>query len=146
VSNTPISPEQLAVLVERVKTQSDNHAELKGLILGLGASQQTLVTSVAVFTERLERTEDGKKRLFEKVEAQDKRMDDMEKTVTVHAWTWKLIASLASLALALGGWTFNEFKAIHDGAASREKRLSLLEFIVGGRSYQQPPPQSGNQK
>jgi len=129
-----ITPEQVAILAERVDQQNANHAELKGILIGISTTQGNMATQLAVMATELKRTEEGKSRLFEITSAQDKRLDGIEGDVRVHSWTWKLVGSLAGVALTVAGYAINEFRAINEAGNNREKRLSLLEFIVGGRS------------
>ena len=137
-----ISAEQVAILAERVDQQNLNHAKLEGMLVGIATSQNEVAKQMAVFGEQMRRFEENKARLFNLADEHHKRLDRIERDVHVHSWTWKLLGSLATVALCVGGWTFNQIQGLHDSDNHRDKRLTLLEFIVGGRDY--PPQQSQN--
>ncbi len=129
-----ISAEQVAILAERVDVMNLNHAEMKGMLVGMNSMMQTQAQAMAVMTEQMTRSGNENKRLFDRMDKSEEAIDRMNNTLSVHSWTWKLVGSVAVVGLSLGGWMFNQMQSINMAAHGQEKRLTLIEFIVGGRN------------
>lgn len=129
-----ISAEQVAILAERVDVMNLNHAEMKGMLVGMNTMMQTQASAMAVMTDQMQRTGNDNKRLFDRMDKNEEQIDSVRNVLSVHSWTWKLVGSVAFIGLSLGGWMFNQMQELDKQAHGREKRLTLLEFIVGSRA------------
>lgn len=143
MTDKTISAEQVAILAERVDVANQNHAELRGLIVGIANSQGTMATQIAVMSEKLVQQGTNERRLFELSDEHSRRLDSHSGAIRVHTWTWRLVGGLSTLAFALGAYVFTQFDALKTTDSSHNNRLTLLEFIVGGRAnYQQQQQQN----
>lgn len=133
-----ISTEQVAILAERVDMQNLNHAKMEGLLIGISTSQGEIRSQLAVIGEQMKRFDENNSRLFGLAESHQRRLENIERDVHVHAWTWKLVGSLASLAMGLCVYVFAQFDESKTTDNSHGNRLTMLEFMIGGRN---PPPQ-----
>lgn len=139
MTDKTISAEQVAILAERVDQQNINHAKLEGMLIGISTGQVNIDRQIAVFSEQMKRFDENKSRLFNLADEQHKRLATLERDVHVHSWTWKLVGSLASVAMGLGVYVFTQFDALKTTDNSHGNRLTMLEFIIGGRNP--PAPQ-----
>ncbi|SFF14881.1 hypothetical protein [Paracidovorax wautersii] len=128
-----ISPEQLAVLAERVDTLINSYSRLEGIIIGIGTQQGQLSNTVGVVGEKLAQLDAGQKRLFQLSDEFGADLDRVKADIKVHSWTWKLVGIVAMSSLGMVGWAFGELRALQSSDNRHDNRLTLLEFIVGGR-------------
>lgn len=136
--NERMIAEQVAVLAERVEVQNQNNAELKGMLMAVVTGQNELSKQIAVQAKEQEQRHNNEIRLFQLADAHGKKLDDHTGTLRLHGWTWKLVGSAAMLAISLGGYVFSQFESLKATDSAYNNRLTLLEFIVGGR--QSTPP------
>lgn len=129
-----ISAEQVAILAERVDVMNLNHAETKGMLQGINLLLQNQAQAMAVMSDKMSRFGDDNKRLADRMDKTEENAERMNNMLSVHSWTWKLVGTVSIIGLSLGGWMFNQMQAINMAAHGQEKRLTLIEFIVGGRS------------
>lgn len=141
MTDKTISAEQVAILAERVDQQNINHAKLEGLLIGISTSQAEVTRQMAVFGEQMRRFDENKARLFALSDKHQEQIDSIQSDVRIHSWTWKLVGSLASVAMGLGVYVFTQFDALKTTDNSHGNRLTMLEFIVGGRNPS-PPQQT----
>lgn len=134
-----ISAEQVAVLAERVDTLLNSQARIEGIILGIGTQQGQLGNTLAIVSEKFSQLDAGQKRLFQLADEHGASIDRLTTDVKVHSWTWKLVGIVAMSSLGMVGWAFGELRALQASDNRHDNRLTLLEFIVGGR--QAPKPQ-----
>lgn len=134
MTDKTISAEQVAILAERVDMQNINHAKLEGLLIGISTAQGDIRSQIAVFSEQMKRFDENKSRLFNLADEHHRRLDKVESDVRVHSWTWKMVGSLASVAMGLGVYVFAQFDALKTTDNSHGNRLTMLEFIIGGRT------------
>lgn len=139
MTDKTISAEQVAILAERVDSLLLNHAKIEGLILGISNQQAALSGSVAVFQERLIAHDANQRRLFQLADEHGNDIERLKAEIKVHSWMWKLVGTVAVASLSLVGWVFGELRTLGAHDNRHDNRLSILEFIVGGRS--QPKPQ-----
>lgn len=129
-----ISSEQVAVLAERVEQQIQQQAETRDILAGLAKSINDTAQSVAVMNSQNQAVTDALARLSRMDGEHYARIGELEGQVRVHSWTWKLFGTVSVLALGLVGWTFNQIQSLTIDGHGRDKRLTILEFIVGGRT------------
>ncbi|RYH19380.1 MAG: hypothetical protein EON54_27140 [Alcaligenaceae bacterium] len=141
MTDKTISAEQVAILAERVDSLLLNHAKIEGLIMGISNQQSALSGSVAVFQERLIAHDANQRRLFQLSDEHGNDIEKLKAEIKVHAWTWKLVGTVAVASLSLVGWVFGELRTLNSQDNRHENRISILEFIVGGRN--QPKPMEG---
>lgn len=133
MTDKTISAEQVAVLAERVDSLLNSYARLEGIILGIGTQQGQLSTALGVLGEKLSQLDTGQKRLFQLADEHGAAIDRLTTDVKVHSWTWKLVGIVAMSSLGMVGWAFGELRALQSSDNRHDNRLTLLEFIVGGR-------------
>lgn len=133
-----ISTEQVAILAERVDMLLLNHSKIEGLILGISTQQHALSGQSAVLQEKLASFDTNQGRLFELSDQHGDAIKQLSSDNKVHAWTWKLVGSVAMSSLALVGWAYTELRSLQSQDNRHENRIAILEFIVGGRSPQLP--------
>ncbi len=138
MTDKTISAEQVAVLAERVDTLINSHSRLEGIILGIGTQQGQLSNTVGVVGEKLAQLDAGQKRLFQLSDEYGAAIDRLTTDVKVHSWTWKLVGIVAMSSLGMVGWAFGELRALQASDNRHDNRLTLLEFIVGGRQQSKP--------
>lgn len=129
-----VSAEQVAVLAERVDTMLNGYSELRGILLGIATTQ-------AVQVEKLSASDATAKRIFDVLERHDGQLVTLGRDVNVHSWTWKLIGASSAVVVMATTWALSELRAIQHDANERDKRLTVIEFIVGGRSPYAPHKQ-----
>lgn len=129
-----ISSEQVAVLAERVEQQIQQQAETRDILASLAKSINDTAQSVAVMNSQNQAVTDALARLSRMDGEHYARIGELEGQVRVHSWTWKLFGTVSVLALGLVGWTFNQIQSLTIDGHGRDKRLTILEFIVGGRT------------
>lgn len=134
-----ISAEQVAILADRVDTLLINLSKMEGLIQGMSAQQNTLSNSSAILQERLVSFDSNQRRLFQLADEHADSIKQISSELKVHSWTWKLVGTVAMSSLGLVGWAYTELRGLQSQDNRHENRLSILEFIVGGRSQPQPP-------
>lgn len=134
-----ISAEQVAILADRVDTLLINLSKMEGLIQGMSAQQNTLSNSSAILQERLVSFDSNQRRLFQLSDEHADSIKQISSELKVHSWTWKLVGTVAVSSLGLVGWAYTELRGLQGQDNRHENRLSIIEFIVGGRSQPQPP-------
>ncbi|MES2925727.1 MAG: hypothetical protein V4843_02870 [Pseudomonadota bacterium] len=138
-----ISAEQVAILAERVDTLLLNYSELKGLLLAISQQQSTVSSQSAVLQERLVSFDANQRRLFQLSDEHAHSIKQISSELKVHSWTWKLVGSVAVSSLGLVGWAYTELRSLQGQDNRHENRLSILEFIVGGRASPAPKSKEG---
>lgn len=133
---TPISNEQVAVLAERVETLIQSHSRLEGILMGISTTQ-------AVHTQRLGEGDRSIQTVFTKLDTLRIDHDKIAKDVNTHSFTWKLVGSFAMVSLGLVGYAFGELRDLQRAGSEREKRIAVLEYVVGTRP--QPPKMQDHQ-
>lgn len=129
VTDKAVSGEQVAILTERVDTLITQYSEFRGMVLAIATSQ-------AVHVEKIGANDAALNRAFAALDDHDRRIDVVAADVKVHSWTWKLVGSFCLVAVGLTGWALGELRALQRVDSEHEKRITLQEFIVGGRSGQ----------
>lgn len=137
-SERTITVEQVAVLADRVDALLTNHSKIEGLILAMSTQQNALNSNLAVYQERLASIDVNKKRLFQLADEHGIVLDHLSAEVKVHSWTWKLVGIVALSSLGLVGWAFGELRLLQTTDNRHENRLTILEFVVGGRATPKP--------
>lgn len=138
-----ISAEQVAILAERVDTLLFNYSELRGLLLGISQQQSTVSSQSAVLQERLVSFDANQRRLFQLSDEHADSIKQISSELKVHSWTWKLVGSVAVSSLGLVGWAYAELRSLQAQDNRHDNRISILEFIAGGRVQQPPKPKEG---
>lgn len=138
MSEKLISAEQVAILAERVDSLLNHSSKIEGLILGISTQQTALSSNLAVQQEKLANFDAGQRRLFELADDHGRRLDRVVSDVKVHSWTWKVVGIAAMSSLGLVSWAFSELRALQANDNRHENRISILEFVVGGRTPPKP--------
>lgn len=135
---SPVNNANIDVLAERVDTAITGFAKIEGMISAMTANQQSLVSQIAVFQERMAQVHitvqrqsnviDAQGEDIEKIRDEQKRMSE---DVSNQKQSWRIFGAialfLATSALGLAGWLSNT-------VGITDRRVSVLEFALGMRN------------
>lgn len=142
---SPVNSANIDVLAERVDTFLNQSSKIEGMIQGISSGQQSLVSQIAVFQERMAQIHLTQQRLNNILDSQGERIDKVQEDqkkmgedISNMRQLWKIVGSvslfLATAALGLAGW-------LNNTVGITERRTAIIEYSLGIRNVLVPPSQ-----
>ena len=131
------------------KNQNDGHispqylaselANIRSLMMKVIESNQQVVSEVNLIKLQFVHNEEKTKKLFNLSDTHGGKIEEIDRTLTIHATVWKIIGTIGLASFGLIGWSYSTLQGINNNLNSNDKRISFIEYSISRDPSKQFP-------